>query len=137
MRVSTITGVLVTAFLVGVGYGRASDNPTDAHGTDKAAPATQPNNTGINKRDRSGATLTPEDQGGTDADREMTRKIRRAINSTKGLSTDAKNIKIITLNGKVTLRGPVQNEQEQKTIKDIVQGITSVNNQLEVKTMNQ
>jgi hyperosmotically inducible periplasmic protein len=97
----------------------------------------EPNNTGINKRDRSGESLTPGDQGGSDADREMTRRIRRAIVATKGLSTDAKNIKIITVNGKVTLRGPVANDQEQKTINDVVHkmGITTVNNQLELKPL--
>jgi hyperosmotically inducible periplasmic protein len=120
------------------GTGSAGTSTVGAghQGTNSSSSA-EPNNTGINKRDRSGASLTPEDQGGSDADRDMTRRIRRAIVETKGLSVDARNIKIITVNGKVTLRGPVANEQERKTINDVVHkmGITSVNNQLEVKTL--
>jgi hyperosmotically inducible protein len=100
----------------------------------------EPDNTGRNVRDRSTNALTSGDQGGSESDREMTRQIRRAINSNDQLSTTAKNIKIITVNGQVTLRGPVNSEQEQKTIATIAQGITgvtSLNNQLEVKTTNQ
>lgn len=86
-------------------------------------------------RDRSDATLTPGDQGGSEADREITRRIRRALSSNDQLSTDAKNIKVITLDGKVTLRGPVNSPEEQKTIDSIVKdnGGTAVDDQLEVK----
>lgn len=108
----------------------------DTNGTSAARPA---DNTGLNERDRSGATLTPGDQGGSDADREMTRKIRRAITSNDQLSADAKNIKIITIDGKVTVRGPVKTEEERKAIASILQqsGVQSVDNQLEVKATNQ
>ncbi|MRR38615.1 BON domain-containing protein [bacterium] len=99
----------------------------------------EPNHTGRNERDRSGATLTPGDQGNSDADIEMTRRIRRALTENDGLSADAKNIKVITTNGKVTLRGPVQNTQEMQAIQSILKqaGVTSFDNQLEVKTTNQ
>src|SRR4051794_11189748 len=70
-------------------------------------------NTGRNVRDRSGETVTPGDQGNNDADLGMTRQIRRSINSNDQLSTLAKNVKVITANGKVTLRGPVNSEQEK------------------------
>jgi hyperosmotically inducible periplasmic protein len=138
MRTFKLTGVAVIACFLLTGYARGDDSATgSAHNsTDtKAGSAVKPDNTGINKRDRSDSALTPEDQGGSEADREITRRIRRAIHSNKDLSVNAKNIKIITVNGKVTLRGPVQNEHEQKTIKEMVQkmGIASVNNQLEVK----
>ena len=93
------------------------------------------NNTGRNVRDRSDTTLTPFDQGASEADRELTRKLRAAIVDNDQLSADAKNIKIITRNGKVTLRGPVASEQERMTIGTILEkaGATSVENQLEVK----
>lgn len=92
-------------------------------------------NTGRNVRDRADSALTPLDQGGSEADRAITQRIRQAITGNDQLSTDAKNIKIITQNGKVTLRGPVQNDQELKTIETIVQqaGVTTFDNQLEVK----
>ena len=97
-------------------------------------------NTARNVRDRSGVTLTPEDQGASDSDRDITRRIRRAITQNDQLSMAAKNIKIISINGKVTLRGPVKNDQEAKAIADAarsVAGESVVDNQLEVKTTNQ
>jgi len=104
------------------------------------ATSTEVDNTGRNVRDRSGATLTPEDQGNNKSDLETTKRIRRAMNQNDQLSTEAKNIKIITTNGKVTLRGPVKTAQEQQTIVAIakqIAGDSSVDNQLEIKTLNQ
>jgi len=68
---------------------------------------TAPDNTGRNVRDRGGDTLTPGDQSNTKADLTLTQQIRKALMADKSLSTNAKNIKIITANGVVTLRGPV------------------------------
>jgi hyperosmotically inducible protein len=50
------------------------------------------------------------------ADRETTRQIRSALTSDKSLSTYARNVKIITRNGDVTLKGPVRSEDEKSTI---------------------
>ena len=115
-----------------------SSGAADGSDTNGSA-AYQPNNSGKNVRDRSDAALTPGDQGSSDSDRETTRRIRRALNANDQLSTTAKNIKIITKDGKVTLRGPINNEQEKKQIESIVQqsGVTSVDDQLEPKTTNQ
>ena len=90
----------------------------------------------MNKRDKSGDTLTSGDQGNSEADRELARKIRREITKNNQLSTTAKNIKIIAAEGKVTLRGPVKTAEEKNQIASIaekVQGASSVDNQLEVK----
>lgn len=84
-----------------------------------------------------GSAVTAQDQGGSEADRELTRQIRRALTSNDQLSASGKNIKVITQNGKITLRGPVESSQEQQTIADLVKGTTGVNtvdNQLEVKS---
>lgn len=101
-----------------------------------APPAqTAPDNTRINVRDRGGATLTPGDQSENKADRDLTQRIRKAIMADKSLSTTAKNIKIITTNGTVTLRGPVKNLHEREAIEAKAQqvaGVTNVENQLEV-----
>lgn len=118
-----------------------ASEPVDA-GTKISEPAgatANPNpnadNTAVNKRDRENATLTPADQSNSKADLEMTAKIRRAIVHDKRLSTTAKNIKIITIDGKVTLRGPVQTAQERSIIDGIAQqiGPGSLDNQLEVE----
>jgi len=126
--------------------GGAGDNQTTSTGRGQSsstdtirysASTNQPDNTGRNVRDRSDESVTPGDQ--SESDRETTRKIRRAITSNDQLTTDAKNIKIITINGKVTLRGPVKTEDEHKTINTIVQqmGVTSVDDQIEVKAPTQ
>jgi len=98
-------------------------------------------NTSVNKRDQSDTTLTPMDQSkGSKRDVELTRKIRQAIVKDKAMSSYAKNIKIITLSGKATLRGPVENSEEKTRIEGLasrVSGIASVDNQLEVKTVQQ
>jgi hyperosmotically inducible protein len=96
-------------------------------------------NTGNNVRDRSDATVTPGDQSESKTDLELTRRIRRAITQDNQLSTTAHNIKIVTANGKVTLRGPVKSAAEKDQIAKMAQGtegVTSVDNQLEV-TNNQ
>lgn len=101
----------------------------------KALELTTPDNTRVNKRDRDEKTLTPLDQSNSEEDRSITQAIRKSIMHQE-LSVNAKNIKIITRNGEVTLRGPVNNAAEAEKIVQVakaVQGIKSLNNQLEVK----
>lgn len=105
--------------------------------SDRASAAEQvkPNNTEVNKRDRDERTLTPMDQSNSKADIDITQAIRKGIIK-QDLSTNAKNIKVITQAGEVTLRGPVNSKAElQKIVKlaKAVPGIKTLNNQLEVK----
>jgi len=114
---------------------RVYSRDTDNANTDKAA-----DNTGRNVRDRSDATLTPGDQGNNESDLQLTRSIRRAISTNDQFSALAKNVKVITTNGKVTLRGPVENEQEKQGIESTAKSAApgaSIDNQLDVKTTNQ
>jgi len=93
-------------------------------------------NTGINKRDRDKDTLTPLDQGNTTSDINTTAEIRKGIIAKDGMSVNAKNVKIITANGEVTLRGPVDTADEKRQIGEIADnlaGANKVSNQLEVK----
>ena len=109
-----------------------------AHAADKTATTpsqTAPDNTGRNVRDRGGDSVTPGDQSNKKADLNLTQRIRKAIMADKSLSTNAKNVKIITANGIVTLRGPVNTLQEKTTIEAKAQNIAGANNvdsQLEV-----
>ena len=86
----------------------------------RAAPRvqqTQPDNTGSNKGDRATGAPTADRRDQNDkADLERSQQIRRAITSDKTLSTYAHNIKVITKNGKVTLRGPVRDEAEKGAV---------------------
>ena len=93
-------------------------------------------NTGKNQRDRSGETRTSGDQSNSSGDVQMTATIRRAVVKDHSLSATAKNVKIITADGVVTLRGPVQNEAEKTKIAELAQsaaGNAKIDNQLEVK----
>jgi hyperosmotically inducible protein len=93
-------------------------------------------NTGRNVRDRQSDRLTPIQQGSSEPDVEMTRNIRREILNQKNLSVNARNVKVITANGRVTLRGPVNTEEEKRVISEIAARMAqpaNVDNQLEVK----
>ena len=97
--------LLASAFLVPIGAGFAQ---TDANRAE--------DNTAINQRDSGHETLTPMDQSNKPSDLKLTRDIRRAITKDPALSTDARNIKIVTIDGAVTLRGPVKTDEEKADI---------------------
>jgi osmotically-inducible protein OsmY len=90
-----------------------------------------------NERDRSGETKTPIDQSNKPEDLKMTQEIRKAVMKDESLKMNAKNVKIITADGKVTLRGPVNSQEEKTKIEahaKAAAGKMPVDNQLEVKT---
>ena len=101
---------------------------------DAGAPA--PDNTKVNQRDQNQAAPTADQQKANKADQETTRQIRRAVVQDKSLSTYAHNVKIISQNGMVTLKGPVRSDQEKSAIEakaaEIV-GKNNVTSELEVK----
>ena len=97
-------------------------------------------NTGRNVRDRNAQAVTSGNQMENEMDRTITQKIRQAVMDDDSLSTDAKNIKIITINGIVTLRGPVNNDRERNEIGKkarAISGVKNVENQLEIIRNNQ
>jgi len=92
--------------------------------------------TGVNVRDKGAGTRTPEEQGGEAADVKITAAIRRAIVKDDSLSLNAHNVKIITRDGIVTLRGPVESTAERTKIAQLTEktpGVKRVDNQLEIK----
>jgi len=100
---------------------------------------TKPDNTAVNERDRSGETQTSGDQSNSSADLKITQAIRQALMNDSELSTTAKNVKIITNNGQVTLRGPVKTAQEKAKIDQLAKsaaGGAKIDDQLEVKGSN-
>jgi hyperosmotically inducible protein len=97
---------------------------------------TEPDNTAINIRDRERSSLTPLDQGNSQQDIEATAQIRKAIMADKDMSMNAKNVKIITQQGHVTLRGVVNSAAEKARIDAIAANIATaknVDNLLDVK----
>jgi osmotically-inducible protein OsmY len=93
---------------------------------------TAPDNSNQNKNQ----TQTADNQTNTKSDRVTTQKIRKAIMADKSLSTYAHNVKIITTDGAVTLKGPVQSEDEKQKIASEAASVVSpdkITNQLTVK----
>jgi hyperosmotically inducible periplasmic protein len=82
-------------------------------------------NTAINERDRSDQTKTSGDQSNSAGNLKITQAIRRALMKDGELSTTAKNIKVITVNGQVTLRGPVKTAQEKAKIAQLARSAAS------------
>ena len=93
-------------------------------------------NTDRNKHDQAGKTKTPMDQSNTPEDIKLVATIRQMLVKDNSLSATAKNCKIITSGGMVTLRGPVNTAEEKATIQAhaiMSSGKDKVDNQLEVK----
>jgi osmotically-inducible protein OsmY len=136
-----------------------SASPQSAPQTDQPAPPTAPpadqqtapqadqqpapqtaspaDNTKMNERDRNANEPTADRQKDNRSDREITQQVRKAIVKDKSLSTYAHNVKVITQNGMVTLKGPVRSEEEKKAIEAKaaeVAGQEKVTNQLDVKS---
>ena len=76
----------------------------------------QPDNTAVNQRDRNASEPTADQQKINAADQQLSASIRKQIVQDKSLSTDAHNIKIISQNGEVTLKGPVKSEDEKRAV---------------------
>lgn len=92
-------------------------------------------NSGKNKNDKVDVKVTPPDQKENQEDLNITQKIRQAIVADDSISMNGKNVKIITMNGEVTLRGPVDNFAEKENIglkANQVAGVKKVDNQLDV-----
>jgi hyperosmotically inducible protein len=128
MNILSLSFLIAAMLFVGCSRERDTRHATQT-------PAVEPDNTGRNVRDRGGETKTPGDQSESEADRTITQNIRKALTADDSLSANAKNVKIITNEGVVTLRGPVNSEKEKAAIETKakqVAGVKNVDNQLEV-----
>jgi osmotically-inducible protein OsmY len=109
---------------------------TEAERTTGAEPASvERDNSAVNVRDSAADAKTPLDQNENQKDIDITANIRSRVVDTK-MSTNAQNVKIITQNGKVTLRGPVATAAEKSKVEQLATdaaGAGNVDNQLEVQ----
>ena len=95
-----------------------------------------PDNTRINTRDRNSSEATADNQKNNRSDRDITKQIRQSLAKDSALSTYAHNLKIVTQNGQVTLKGPVRSEDEKRVVEakaTAIAGENKVTNQLDVK----
>jgi len=91
-----------------------------------------PDNTGNNKQQN----VTADQQSNAAPDRAITQKIRKVLIADKSLSTDAHNVKIITKDGIVTLKGPVKSEDEKQKVASMAAEVvdaSKIDNELTVK----
>lgn len=102
--------VLCTGLLVGSGMAAFEQEPS----AQQAPPAAD--NTKVNERDRSANEPTADQQKDNRSDRDITQQIRQSIIKDKSLSTYAHNVKIISQQGQVTLKGPVRSEDEKRAV---------------------
>lgn len=133
MRVVLLALMLSSNTTLVWGDASAASGPGDRTVAESAP--TDAENTESNTRDEEGTTVTPSDQKEDDADLEITAAIRRAVVADESLSTNAHNVKIITQDGRVTLRGPVDSEAERTRIVKLAReaaGVQDLNNQLEI-----
>jgi osmotically-inducible protein OsmY len=146
MRTLTFCCLLGLAALVGCNTNKTNPNSKDINkstNTDHAAVETddkgppKPDNTAVNKRDADGDKKTPIDQSNAQEDIDKTAQIRRRVLDLPDMSVNARNAKIIAdKDGKVTLRGPVENQAEHDAIVKIakeVAGDDKVVDELEIK----
>lgn len=108
LHLIALAGVVLAGFNPGV-VAKAQDQ------------STKPDNSAQNKNQGE----TAQNQSNRTSDRELTAKVRKAIIADKGLSTYAHNIKIITQNGTVTLKGPVKSDDEKQKIESDASGVVS------------
>jgi len=95
----------------------------------------QSDNTKMNKGDASKDATTADQQKMNPSDRAITQKIRAEIMKDKSLSTYAHNVKIITQDGKVTLKGPVRTQDEKASVEGkatTIAGNGNVTSQIEI-----
>lgn len=102
--------------------------------TDQSTP--QADNTRTNQRDRNSNEPTADQQKANPSDRAITQQIRKSIQDDKSISTYGHNVKVITQNGMVTLKGPVRSEEEKKALEDKaaqVAGADKVTSEIDVQ----
>jgi osmotically-inducible protein OsmY len=113
---------------------------SDANSTAAApAPATAPDNSKSNKSDQSNMSATADTQSNHSSDVDLTKRIRQSVVADKSLSTYAHNIKIVTLNGSVTLNGVVRSDEEKDAVEmkaAAIAGKDKVTNALKVAPAN-
>lgn len=127
MKISRILGTLAVLCCLTVAW--ASQDSSGAQ-----SPA--PDNTKTNQRDRDTTSVTADQQKENKPDRKVAQEIRRSVVKDKSLSTYAHNVKIVVVNGAVTLKGPVRSDDEKQAVGSkaaAVVGADKVTNQLEVK----
>jgi hyperosmotically inducible protein len=127
---TTVRTILCAGLLVGSFALVQAQQPTGQQGS----PASD--NSKMNQGDQSKTVPTADQQKDNRTDLEITKQIRQSIVADKSLSTYAHNVKIITQDGRVTLKGPVRSEDEKQAVASkatAVAGADKVTDDLSIK----
>lgn len=122
--------ILVLAALAAVGCAKTDGSAAESK-RNAASDGVAADNTKVNEREQP----TPGDQGGSESDRAITQRVRQNVVKGDEISVTGKNVKIITVDGVVTLRGPVKSAKEKADIAAAakqVDGVKQVDNQLDI-----
>lgn len=127
--------LLGTLCVVALGCSQSTPTADPTRFNDGTGQAVDPANTTVNVWDRDSSARTSFDQNENHKDTDITARIRQQVVDTE-MSVNAQNVKIITQDGRVTLRGPVKSADEKMQIERLakeVAGTANVDNQLEVQ----
>jgi hyperosmotically inducible protein len=134
--ISTLIAASTSVLIVQNASAQSSAN---AAKDSSSAAATAPDNTKSNKVDHSNSAATADAQTNKSSDIDLTMRIRKSVMADKALSTYAHNVKIVAVNGTVTLNGVVRSEQEKSAVEmkaAAVAGKDNVINDLKVAPNN-
>jgi osmotically-inducible protein OsmY len=128
--------VLTTVALLPISLSAANAADTANPAQNKpTATTTAPDNSAANTKANSETGITAQEASNAEGDVKLTAKIRQALVKDKKLSTYAHNVKIITENGQVVLKGPVKSEAEKQEVESKagrIAGVDRVRSELEV-----
>jgi hyperosmotically inducible protein len=134
VRTALFTSLLLGGSLAGAQ--QPAEQDSSAPDSSQPANAPQADNSKVNQRDRNANEPTADQQQSNRSDQDTTQQIRKAIMEDKSLSTYAHNVKVITQNGMVTLKGPVRSDEEKRAIEAKaaeIAGGDKVTNEMDVK----
>jgi hyperosmotically inducible periplasmic protein len=124
--------LLASIFCIGARTALSQSTTVPVSADRSALPA---DNSKSNQVDPSNTTATADAQMNDSSDVHITQAIRKSLMADKSLSTYAHNVKVVTVNGHVTLNGVVRSESERTTVEEkavAVVGKSSVVNDLKV-----
>lgn len=112
--ISMLVALSASVLIVPHASAQSADDSARTTRSPPAAPA--PDNTKNNKVDPSNSTATADSQTNNSSDIDLTKRIRKSVMADKALSTYAHNVKIVAVNGTVTLNGVVRSEEEKSAL---------------------
>ena len=134
MKNLTLSNALALSLMIWTGASIAQTTSTDATPATRTSPVA-PDNTKMNKPITANNTPTADAQSNSATDLALTQRIRKSVMADNTLSTYAHNVKIVAVNGKVTLNGVVRTAQEKNVLyqkAEAMAGRGTVTNELTV-----